>query len=252
MRKANKIRNINIPIDLCIWVLSHKGRFKTIQLYLFLKHHTSGHFKLTPQFSYFLLTELRISKKTLRRQLNALLGYKLLTHNSISGSYRVIGYEQLFRRLGLSNRTGAIFNGDFTCLKGFMVAAVMSYLAKKKRWVENKPGLTKGNPRKSLNQPYLSLPVTYFAKVLGIPTSTAQYLKTLAVKEGYLKFLKKRKPTGQPSEVEQSLKDYGPYQPDVIFSSGQSLFIRQADCFFSDIKFGRKYIFHKGQKLEGY
>jgi hypothetical protein len=181
-----------IPVALCEYAVVNR-KVNYLKLYVYLKHISSGHIRFHSCLYEVWATDLKISAKTVKKYIDWLIVNKWITVNSKRGSYRIISYKQLCKKLKLKNRKAVKYDeNNFIKFRGFCCGAVITYYMRKKNFSDRKrkwpepqmDGFSMSHSRDPKG--FYNLPIRYLCKCLGVSVSTANKYKQAAVEAGYL------------------------------------------------------------------
>lgn len=209
VRKNIDDKHLSVPVQL-FSIAIEKNLTRELKLFLFLKIYTSGHFKLSNTFIDDACCSLDYkSPKTLKKHLNSLLKIKWITLNSKSGSYRIIGFAQLSRKLKITSSKSVEFRySNFKTFSGFVAAVTITYLMMVKSLREKRSREKKWSRSKNRCQALYHLPLTYMSKCLSIDKSKVQRLRKEAVNTSYISITKNFYYTNIPLEQANNFKKY--------------------------------------------
>ncbi len=231
---------LNIPIDLIKYAIMHKS-INQLKLFIGLKDLTSGQFILNKHSIEQFSNRIEVTPKTLKKHIGWLLNKKWITLNSKTGSYRVISFDQLSRKLKHVSKTGALFfTSYYKDFRGFVYAAFITYWMKylyrnnNKNWDKSKPMRNKGRTKKSLAPDFYYLPHSYLAKVLHSTKDTAVKYRHTAIKSGFLTVKKSYSKINLNIEQIDLFKS-SINEPDKIVRRGSKIYKQEADLLCSSI-----------------
>ena len=202
-------KHLSVPVQL-FSIAIEKNISRELKLFLFLKIYTSGHFKLSNTFIDYACYSLDYkSPKTLKKHLDSLLKLKWITLNSKSGSYRIIGFAQLSRKLKITSSKSVEFRySNLKTFSGFVAAVTITYLMMVKSLHEKRSREKKWSRSKSRCPFLYHLPLTYMSKCLSINKSKVQRLRKEAVNASYILVTKNFYFTKVPLEQVNNFKKY--------------------------------------------
>ncbi len=185
---------LNVPIPILQYAVIN-GRYNEILLWLFLKFHTSGHFKLNRIMVSKLMWSLGIkTRSTLTKYFNWLLRKKWLTYNSKIKSYRISSMSRISKKLDAKCYVGALlYLHDFKKFEAFVYSAIAAYLIRRGKRKAKRAGSKFGTPSKSCSSSepaFYPLANSYIAKILKVGISTISELKKKAHAAGYISLKK--------------------------------------------------------------
>lgn len=176
---------------LCQYALVNQ-RVNHLALYLYLKHNSSGYIEYGGGAYKQWTTDLKMSERWTREALKWLIKKRWITVNSKRESYRIISFKKLHHKLNLGTNSAVIYElDDFTSLKEFCCAGVITYYMKVKHFAEKKGrSVSKiGDAKKNRcfhPKGFYAMPNSYLAKCLGVCTATAHNYKICAEKSGLI------------------------------------------------------------------
>jgi hypothetical protein len=232
---------INIPIELIKYAIMHKS-INQLKLFIGLKDLTSGQFHLDHNSIVQFSNRIEVNPRTLKTHIKWLLDKHWIVLNSKSGSYRVISFDQLSRKLKHGSKTGALFfTTYYKEFRGFVYAAFITYWMKylyrnnNKNWDKAKPMRKKGRTKKSLAPDFYYLPHQYLANVLNTTKANAAKYRYTAVRSGFIKVTKNFSKLDLNIDQVKLFKKYGFEQDNLIVCRRNRVYIQQSDILSSSI-----------------
>lgn len=236
---------INIPVEMCYYVLKN-NKFRPFQIYIYLNCIYSGKVRITKQLKLSVGQKLGLkSIRVISNNLNILLKLKWITYSKISKIYFIKGVDLIRKEYGFHSVSAVEFHvSDIIKLKSFIAAVYISYLinGQKKQRRRCLAELKKGYPYKgSSNKPDNSLSTFYpvscivIARKLNMSPTTAQSLKLLAEKSGYIEI--KRNFTSTKIHVKHYHYYKRIFDEEIIRIKDNKLYFQSADLVRTHIHF---------------
>ena len=182
----------SIPVELCIYGLTHQ-KINHLKLLVYLKCFTNGKAQISTAKRNAWACDIGVSEKWIISAIKWMIREKWITINSKKNEYRITSYFKICRRLQLTCNLAAKFEAeDFRGFRGFCCAVGLTYFLRRKKWIDrNGRSVSKMDDTSTNRNPskkgYVTLPIRYFAKCLGVSVSSANNFKKLAESSGWIK-----------------------------------------------------------------
>lgn len=242
----------SIPIMLIKHALVNR-KVNHLMLFVYFKYIASGHVKYSNENIKAWSTDIGMSERWVKDAIKWMIGNKWITVNSKKGSYRIISYKQLCKKLKINSTAAIIYElDDFYGFKNFCCAAVITYFLKLKSYMDKK----KNQSVSSLTDPnsswyfyskeFCAMPISYLAKCLGVSNSAACKYKKCAIQSNLIiarkHFRNLVDENGNKWTIEH-LESYKTAHPNIagrIRTNGKYITIVEADIMKSEMNTKRK------------
>lgn len=181
-----------IPVELCAYALINR-KVNHILLYVYFKQIACGHLRYDTSLFKVWAVDLNLSEKTVRSYIKWLIRQGIITVNNKRKSLRVIGYQQLHKKLRFISKSSVRYEpNDFSGFYEFCCASVIAYYLRRKKFSDKKRRsgskmADSSKSRHSYSTGYYPFPIMYLAKCLGVSKSTANNYLKKAEEAGYIK-----------------------------------------------------------------
>jgi len=241
-----------IPVKLIEYTLVNR-KVNYLMLFVYFKYIASGHVKYNNDNIRAWATDIDMSERWTRDALKWMVKNKWITVNNKKGSYRIISYEQLCRKLKIDSTSAVKYEpDDFSGFKDFSSATVITYYLKLKNYTDKKKSQSVSSlidTSKSwyfYSKGFCAMPISYLAKRLGVSNSTANNLKKCAVKSNFIEVRKHFRilldGKGNKITIEHLpfIKEEYPIMAGRLRTNGKYISIVDADIMKSEIHTKRK------------
>jgi hypothetical protein len=189
-------KHLSIPVSLCFYAVQNRS-ISNLQLFCWLKQNCNHRFTISNQLLFKAITELNITRQTFKIRLNWLLKNKWVSRNSKKNSWHLNSFSIIHHKTNFKIKKAAVWDEtNFRKFNAFVVAAVLSYFAKRKAYIDkqqirlengNRPvRMKKAHPMMNMVSRSFNLPLNYFSNATNIPKSTIQKMKLLAKAHSFI------------------------------------------------------------------
>lgn len=233
------LKYIYIPVELCFFAF-RKHFVRQLQLFVYLKAESDGYWELSIEKEKQIAEALGLkTDRAVRKNLNALRQRNWIGFDKVSKRYFIRSYERILMQENCKSLTRAEFNlQEIKQFKAFAAGAVMCYLInqqKKQLWLaaRNKRGAF------PTGHSYFPISVIALKKILGVSQYTAQRLRELSVRYGYVIERKQKVKTNiKPTELTLLLKGIPEMEGKLMYKNGV-VYERKPHLYFPCIRLKR-------------
>lgn len=238
---------LNIPISLCIYALKN-GLIGQLSLYCYLKSQSDGTIKNPASFRLAYCKAVGCTKQTYYNRFRWLIRHKWIYYVS-EDVVTVLSFQKLLdcRSIEVTTNRGTLCEqNEYPYFSSFICASVITYFARKKRWLDARTGVIKRGASRGVGTPALSLPHKYLATCLNTSKSNAHFFaqcskKHLVIHQNYDVL------SEDPAELNLIRKYSGNPADQIVLRNGVVV-LQKSNTFYSSIVIKKRKSNYRSQK----